>query len=66
MLMNNYLYPKVFGPGEEISSKIDPVRRMNVQNRTERIEPMLKVFRDLLNLFELFSRRGNCCKVLRA
>lgn len=64
--MNYHLHPKVFGTGEEISPKIDPVRRMNVKKWTERVEPMLKVFRDLLNLFKLFWRRGNYCKAWRA
>lgn len=43
--MNDYLYPKVFGLGEEISPNIDPVRRMNVQKLTESTGPMLKVIR---------------------
>lgn len=39
--MNGYLYPKVFGLGEEISSNIDPVR-MKVQKLTERTELIMK------------------------
>lgn len=53
--MNNYLRPKLFGPGEEISPKIDSVRIMNVQKWTETIESMLKGFSNLLNLFKHFQ-----------
>lgn len=65
--MNDYLHPKVFGLGEEVSPNTDLVRRMNLQKWTESTEPILKVIRDWLNWFkwkhhQLFSRRGNYLK----